>query len=235
VLIAAGLLAAAASTALAQTPSFDCAKAATADEKAICADAELAELDRLTAQAFNEAKRTGGREKAIATARASLEKRQSCKADKACILEEQLAVLERYQKLGAKVAPPAWAKAEPAAPAAVQQPQGPRPPDQPLPTKVGKCAATTIALIADRFGNSVGADPQGGTAVWFANTGFQVSYEKVEAIIKSAIGDPVEICLVELPKNCPPGDERGKIYQTKNLRTGEQWSLPDAQHSCGGA
>ena len=238
---AAALLGLALSPAMAQTPSFDCAKAQTADEKAICADEQLSELDRLTARAFDEAKRTGGRAKAIAAARASLARRQGCNSDKACILAEQLGALESYRKLGAKVAAPAWAEAsgadEEESAAAEEPPQEARPviSPAPLPSKVGQCVETKIALIADRFGNSVTADPQGGTAVWFANSGFQVSYDKIEAIVGSAVGDPVEMCLVELPKNCPPGDERGKFYETKNLRTGEIWKLPDAQHMCGGA
>ena len=31
------------------------------------------------------------------------------------------------------------------------------------------------------------------------------------------------------------GDQRGRIYQARNLRTGGTWTLPDSQHSCGGA
>jgi hypothetical protein len=45
----------------------------------------------------------------------------------------------------------------------------------------------------------------------------------------------VRMCLVSLPQDCPKGDERGKIYRTRNLRTKKSWKLPDAEHSCGGA
>ena len=38
-----------------------------------------------------------------------------------------------------------------------------------------------------------------------------------------------------VPENCPPGDDRGKIYKATNLRTNESWEAPDSQHSCGGA
>jgi hypothetical protein len=48
-------------------------------------------------------------------------------------------------------------------------------------------------------------------------------------------GDKVKLCLVSLPEDCPPGDDRGKIYRATNLRTGESWEAPDSQHSCGGA
>jgi hypothetical protein len=45
----------------------------------------------------------------------------------------------------------------------------------------------------------------------------------------------VLLCLVSIPKNCPAGDERGKIYSATNLNTTAYWLLPDAQHGCGGA
>jgi hypothetical protein len=109
-----------------------------------------------------------------------------------------------------------------------------------LPQRVGQCVNTMITSIADRFGEKINAsaskdgfDP--GTAIQFANGGSQVSYEKETVIIRSRVGDQVYMCLRELPRDCPPGDNRGRIYNTKNLRTGEAWTLPDSQHSCGGA
>jgi hypothetical protein len=47
--------------------------------------------------------------------------------------------------------------------------------------------------------------------------------------------DPVKLCLISIPKNCPPGDNRGKVYTATNLRTKKTFTLPDSQHSCGGA
>jgi hypothetical protein len=41
---------------------------------------------------------------------------------------------------------------------------------------------------------------------------------------KSRVGDSVVICLVEVSKGCPPGDERGKVYTTANLNTMEYWT-----------
>jgi hypothetical protein len=99
---------------------------------------------------------------------------------------------------------------------------------------------TSITEISDRFGKKLsplppedGYDP--GTAIDYANEGHQVSYSKETAILRSKIGDKVKMCLVKIPKNCPPGDDRGRVYNTKNLRTGEAWSLADSQHECGGA
>ncbi len=48
-------------------------------------------------------------------------------------------------------------------------------------------------------------------------------------------GDPVEMCLVSIPRDCPVGDDRGREYRTTNLRTRKSWRLPDSEHSCGGA
>jgi len=38
-----------------------------------------------------------------------------------------------------------------------------------------------------------------------------------------------------VPSDCPKGDDRGKVYSAVNKRTGQGWSLPDAEHMCGGA
>jgi len=101
----------------------------------------------------------------------------------------------------------------------------------PLPTQVGQCTQTTIARIEYRLQGM----PQSGSAVSFANRGYQVSYDTVPAIVHSRAGDPVRMCLVKVPRGCPPGDSRGREYTTTNLRTHESWTLPDAEHSCGGA
>jgi hypothetical protein len=99
-----------------------------------------------------------------------------------------------------------------------------------LPTVVGTCSETAIEEIGTRLGT-----PDSGSVVSFVNGGVQISYDPVPGIINSQAGDPVNVCLVFVPEDCPPGDDRGKIYRTTNLRTGESWELPDSQHSCGGA
>jgi hypothetical protein len=109
-----------------------------------------------------------------------------------------------------------------------------------LPERLGDCKDTEITRITDRFGKplSVGPSTEGsdpGTMVQYRNGGTQVSYDKETAILRSRLGDKVNLCLKEIPKDCPPGDKRGRIYNTRNLRTGEAWTLPDSQHSCGGA
>jgi hypothetical protein len=106
----------------------------------------------------------------------------------------------------------------------------------PLPTQIGQCSRSTISTIGTRLEGEAGAPvPDSGSAIGFANGGGQVSYETVLPIARSRLGDPVSICLVSIPRGCPPGDNRGRIYQTTNLRTRQSWRLPDSQHSCGGA
>jgi hypothetical protein len=100
----------------------------------------------------------------------------------------------------------------------------------PLPTKVGACSTTTITDIGYRLDT-----PDSGSAIVYANGGGQVSYDTIPEIHRSRIGDKVKLCLVSLPEDCPPDDDRGKVYRATNLRTGEAWEAPDSQHSCGGA
>ena len=112
----------------------------------------------------------------------------------------------------------------------------------PLPKRVGSCAETFIKEInyrleaPDANGVYMGV-ADSGSAISFTNGGYQVSYDTVPAIHKSQPQDKVRVCLTFIP-NCSHarhGDARGRIYETTNLRTGEQWTLPDSQHSCGGA
>ena len=106
-----------------------------------------------------------------------------------------------------------------------------------LPTKVGQCSKTWVKSIDTRLENGFTHEPVpgSGSAITFTNGGYQVSYETIAAITRSRPMDAVQICLQSLPENCPPGDSRGKYYRTLNVRTGEHWILPDAEHLCGGA
>lgn len=102
-----------------------------------------------------------------------------------------------------------------------------------MPTEIGACAESAITEIAGRLEGDVTFST--GTYVAFANDGMQISYDRVEAVVNSKIGDPVRMCLTEISKDCPPGDERGRVYRATNLRTGEIWEMADSQHMCGGA
>ena len=100
-----------------------------------------------------------------------------------------------------------------------------------LPAKVGACVQTTIKQVTSRLEGA----PDSGSAIEYANGGYQVSYDVVATVAHWRKGDPIRLCLVELPKDCPPGDDRGKIYNATDLRTKQSWEAPDSEHSCGGA
>jgi hypothetical protein len=106
-----------------------------------------------------------------------------------------------------------------------------------LPMRVGQCVETRVVKVETRLEDGATHEPmQGsGSAIRFANGGYQVSYDQVGAVDRSRPGDRVRLCLVALPNDCPPGDDRGKMYKTTNLRTHLSWTLPDSEHSCGGA
>jgi hypothetical protein len=103
----------------------------------------------------------------------------------------------------------------------------------PLPTRIFACGGSVIRLIGGRLEGDTNFST--GTSVFYQNGGSQVSYEKVPAIVNSKRGDHVLICLVFIPNHCPAGDDRGKLYIATNLRTLDSWTLPDSEHSCGGA
>jgi len=106
-----------------------------------------------------------------------------------------------------------------------------------MPKHTGDCLETKISNISNRLLDGTTGKPiaGSGSAVEFANGGLQISYDQVPEVDKSQRGDPVKICLVSIPKNCPKGDKRGRVYKTNNLRSKDSWTLPDSEHSCGGA
>lgn len=105
-----------------------------------------------------------------------------------------------------------------------------------LPTVVGQCDGTTVSQVGTRLSDGQGQDvPGSGSAINYADGGYQVSYDTVQSVQDWMVGDRVNLCLVSVPTNCPPGDNRGKVYDATNLRTGEMWEAQDSEHSCGGA
>lgn len=100
-----------------------------------------------------------------------------------------------------------------------------------VPRRVGECVQTVISSLGSRLEGT----PESGSAVGYANGLYGVSYEIVEALRESRVGDRVALCLVSVPTGCPKGDDRGRVYSAINSRTGRGWSLPDSQHMCGGA
>lgn len=100
-----------------------------------------------------------------------------------------------------------------------------------LPTKPGQCETTRVKDVTTRLEGM----PDSGSAIEYTDTGYQVSYEQIPGIDHSRPGDPIKLCLVSIPQDCPPGDNRGRQYKATNLRTHESWQAADAEHMCGGA
>lgn len=105
------------------------------------------------------------------------------------------------------------------------------------PTRVGACVKTSIKSIGTRLSDGATGKPVpgSGSAVNYADGGYGVSYSTIPAIERSRRGDPIHLCLIRIPTGCPKGDDRGKEYKATNLRTRRSWTLPDSEHSCGGA
>jgi hypothetical protein len=101
----------------------------------------------------------------------------------------------------------------------------------PLPQTIGECSKTRVVEVGTRLEGMPGS----GSAISYENGGYQVSYEQTPAIDHSQSGDPILLCLVSVPQNCPPGDDRGRVYRATNLRTEESWVAADSSHMCGGA
>jgi uncharacterized protein len=99
-----------------------------------------------------------------------------------------------------------------------------------LPTVVGSCSLSAISKVSTRLD-----EPGSGTQIFEANGATEVSYDQMPPADVSRRGDPALVCLVSLPEDCPPGDDRGKTYAVTNLRTLGAWSAPDSEHMCGGA
>jgi hypothetical protein len=99
-----------------------------------------------------------------------------------------------------------------------------------LPRRVGQCVITAITKVGTRLDT-----PGSGSALSFENGGDQVGYDTVPAIDHSRAGDRVRMCLVSIPRHCPKGDDRGRLYRTTNLRTHQTWTMADSAHMCGGA
>ena len=100
-----------------------------------------------------------------------------------------------------------------------------------IPASVGACVETSVRLVGPRLEGV----PDSGSAIEYENGLMQVEYAAVPAIDQSRPGDRVRVCLTSIPDNCPANDERGRMFQGTNLRTGESWSAPNSEHSCGGA
>ncbi|MBW4693884.1 MAG: hypothetical protein KME27_19240 [Lyngbya sp. HA4199-MV5] len=107
----------------------------------------------------------------------------------------------------------------------------------PPPTQVGKCADTFIKEVGTRLVDGTTGTPieGSGTGASLTNGVYLVSYDEIAALKQSKVGEKVKLCLLSIPSNCPPGDDRGRFYSLFNYRTRQTVKLPDSQHMCGGA
>lgn len=89
----------AAAPAHAAGPSFNCARASTADELAICSDRDLASLELTAVIAFEYARDNIDFERLRALARYYLRERRKCGGNKACIRGVLRTALEDYKTI----------------------------------------------------------------------------------------------------------------------------------------
>lgn len=220
--------------ALADGPSFDCSKASLPAEKAICADPQLSAIDLLVAKAYKGFEPAFGGDK-HKIARALIADRNACNSDTACIVSVLNNALQTYGTA------PSWVEdynialiGKKALDAAARNP-GNR--DELLPSAVGQCASTHIKTLTARLGDDPleTATPDAGSAATFTNGGGAVSYDREPGLVASKVGEPVVMCLISIPRDCPKDDDRGRVYYSIDLVAKGSWALPDSQHMCGGA
>ena len=211
--------------------SFDCARAAAPDERAVCADPRLSGLDDLLGRANRQAQAEATPEEAprlTVVARGILADRRACGTRRGCLLAVYAGGIESYRRFGSSIAIPDPVSATEMAEGTAPERDGP-------PTRLATCTTTRVAGIGARLEGEGPGEFSSGTSVVFANGVRQVSYEREGAVIASRPGDRAVMCLTVIPRACPPNDDRGRYYSVTNLRTGASWSLPDSQHLCGGA
>ncbi|TIP02939.1 MAG: hypothetical protein E5X72_18595 [Mesorhizobium sp.] len=220
--------------ARADGPSFDCRKARLPTEKAICADPQMSAIDALVAKAYGGFEPAfGGDKRKIA--RELVADRNACKTDAACVVSAQNNALQTYGSA------PSWVQDYNIAligrKALDFAAKTPKPTDQPLPASIGNCGFTHIKTLTARLGDDPleTVSPEAGSAATFTNGGTAVSYDRDPGLATSKVGDPVVMCLIAIPRDCPKDDLRGRVYYAVDLAAKGAWALPDSQHMCGGA
>ena len=220
--------------ARADGPSFDCRKARLPTEKAICADPQMSAIDALATKAYRDFEPAFGGDK-HKIARELVADRNACKTDAACIVSAQNNALQTYGSA------PSWVQDYNIAligkKALDFAAKTPKPTDLPLPASIGNCGFTHIKTLTTRLGDDPleTASPDAGSAATFTNGGTAVSYDREPGLASSKVGDPVVMCLIAIPRDCPKDDVRGKVYYAVDLANKGTWALPDSQHLCGGA
>lgn len=216
-------------------PSFDCSRARYQDEMTICNDRKLSELDRIVSFDYGQIK--GEDRSTVQNLLLNfLGVRRACGSKKLCILDAQDLLIDNLHEFGASISKPSWIGSY----RLILIENSKTPMVSGVPQRVGTCSRTKIKGIGTRFHDRQmlvppKSDADDGTTIQYDNGGFQISYEFNPDVAASRIGDQVILCLVSIPRHCPPGDDRGKLYSATNLRNQRSWIMPATQHSCGGA
>jgi uncharacterized protein len=194
--------------------SFDCSKASINVERMICSDSGLALSDGSLADLYALLMRRMTLSQRVAlrgSQRSWLARRNTCE-NRACIASAYdtrfLTLVEALEARERRL--------------------------RSRVSRVGQCQLTRIDFIGPRLQQVQGQQPS-GTTVQFENGVHQVSYDREPAALMSVPGDAVRVCLASMPAHCPPGDDRGRVYEVTNLRTNLHWRLSDSSHGCGGA
>ena len=214
-------------------PSFDCSKARLPDEKAICASADLSALDVALNDGYQRLIAKLGRATANKIHAPFLRQRHACKSDADCIAKVGANEIPMFQLVDASFGPPTG----------FVKPPEEKYDDVKLRYKIGECLLGQVIELGPRL---CSPDANGdchknlpfddsGDIIAATSGFFAVEYERVAAIEKSKLGDTVLLCLKSIPRNCPKDDDRGYVWDWKNLRTNGKWNSPDSQHMCGGA
>jgi hypothetical protein len=179
VILAVGLLFAfAVVTAIAHpaSPSFNCRKAQTLDERTICHDGHLAELDRLASTANNltpHSQEGGGPGTVQEVVKEALEARHACGADQLCMLDQQALVIEGIGLPTSPSSPrvPVWVGSYRLKLFAERS----QPLSKGLPVRVGQCTVTKITDVtaSAEYDPGVHSDEMRKTAYMMA-TGFRM-------------------------------------------------------------
>jgi uncharacterized protein len=196
--------------------SFDCRKASTLVENVICSDNEISALDDSLSAAYSSALAEGKADKIKREQKKWLKKRNSCK-DKECVKKQYVQRINELSNLNQ------------------------------LSLKVGDCIDSKIVGKFTRFEGAV-AGEGGGEVIVELEKKVGLYLQSVAGLSENANqdkymystadfskGDKVKLCLVALPDNCPPGDDRGKVYSVTNYKNKKSFVGIDSWHSCGGA
>ena len=211
-------------------PSFDCGRARTLDEKTICANSYLAQSDYAVADAHKRNDTEFQSKQSIVSR--FLQERSECGNVDACIASVQLSALLAYRGrvpwVYNYVLGMVGNRADLVGRGLVQGSSG-------IPTKHAECSLTRIKVIKTSFGEDVSYENEdNGTAIEYDNGGFVISHSRDPGLFNALFGQPVVVCLMSVPYDCPEGDDRGRFYYTLNLATLSDWVMADAQHMCGG-